>query len=70
VLLQSWADDPNEDVRRAAQDALESYRRLDEEASRRMQQYADLLSGKVTPDDLLAPATAWVWDGADYVPEQ
>jgi len=70
ALLKSWAEDPDEDVRRAVEAALASHRRRADEVTRQLQQYSDLLSGKIGPDDLLPPPAVWVWDGEKYVPEQ
>lgn len=67
TLLDRWVDDSDEGVRQAARSALEIHKKREEESQTRLRQYADLLAGKIKPDDLLAPATPWVWNGETYV---
>ena len=70
TLLESWAeDDADERVRQAAAEQLDRRQQREAETERRLQQYADLISGKISPEDLLAPQAAWIWDGERYVPE-
>ena len=62
AILESWATDTDEGVKAAAQSALEDYHE-------RSRQAADLIAGKIKPDNLLGSQTAYVWNGQDYVPE-
>jgi hypothetical protein len=73
-LLDQWAKkDPEDGVRQAAQaqlkKRLQRQQEAEEKAKRGAQQFADLVSGKIRPDDLLPPQPAWVWDGKRYVEE-
>jgi hypothetical protein len=62
-LLERWAQSDDESTRQAAQQQIAEHQR-------RMQQWSELLTGKIKPDDLLPPAQAWVWNGTEYVPEE
>lgn len=69
-LVERWATESTDDgVRQAAKAMLDQRERREELAEQRLQQYADLLAGKIRPDDLMPPRQAWVWDGDKYVPE-
>jgi hypothetical protein len=63
ALLESWANAPDAELRSAARKHLDEHRKLDRQA-------ADLISGRIKPDDLLPSYTPYVWNGQDYVPEQ
>jgi hypothetical protein len=70
-LLENWAEeDSDEGVREAAAKQLDLRQEREAETEKRLQQYADLISGRIGPEDLLPPQPAWVWDGERYVPEE
>jgi len=60
AILASWAAEPDEQLSTVAQEHLDNYRK-------RGHQAAELIAGKIKPDDLLPPQTQYVWDGQDYV---
>ena len=62
AVLDAWVDDPDPTVSVAARAELEAERV-------RAQRAADLVAGRITPDDLLPPATPCVWDGERCVAE-
>jgi hypothetical protein len=71
--LEEWADDATSpDAQRAARAQLDGWsaeeRKAAEKKSADVARAAELISGKIKPDDLLPPATPYVWDGKDYVP--
>jgi hypothetical protein len=66
AVVAAWADDPDAALATAARTALNKIRAEEERSER---QYADLLAGRIQPDDLLPPAQPYVWNGEDYVPE-
>ena len=61
VVLESWAADPDTQLR-TLEEHLDNYRERD-------RQTADLIAGKIKPDDLLPQRTPYIWDGQDYVQE-
>jgi hypothetical protein len=61
-ILESWANSGDKEVSEAAGEAYAEYQE-------RHRQAMDLIAGKIQPDDLLEPQTAYVWNGQDYVPE-
>ena len=62
AILASWAAETEEQLSIIAQEHLNDYHK-------RQRQAADLIAGKIKPDDLLPPQTPYIWDGQDYVPE-
>ncbi len=62
AILALWAAEPDAQLRVAAQEHLDEYQK-------RGRQVAELISGKIKPDDLLPPQTPYVWNGEYYVPE-
>ena len=62
AILELWAAEPDAQLRTAAQEHLDEYQK-------RGRQVAELISGKIKPDDLLPRQTPYVWNGEDYVPE-
>ena len=62
TILESWAAEKDEQLRILAQEHLDNHRERD-------RQTADLIAGKIKPDDLLPPQIPYVWDGQNYVPE-
>lgn len=62
AILELWAAEPDAQLRTAAQEHLDEYQK-------RGRQVAELISGKIKPDDLLPTQTPYVWNGEDYVPE-
>ncbi len=73
ALLEKWANDPASGVVKEAKWRLEYFDKKQKERQGGVftQDTIDgLLSGKIKPDDLLVPATAYIWDGEKYIPEK
>ncbi|NQV33476.1 MAG: hypothetical protein HQ515_12355 [Phycisphaeraceae bacterium] len=68
-LAERWAADSHEDIAAVATAQLAV---RDERKAQQQQQLAltaDLLAGKLKPDDLLTSTTAYTWNGIEYVPD-
>jgi hypothetical protein len=69
-LLDRWAGEGNEKVRKIVQWQREEQKQEDAAHARRLQQWSDLLAGKIQPEDLVPPQKPWHWDGTRYVQEK
>ena len=68
ALAETWATDPDADLAKAATEQLQI---RDQRAAQQQQQLAraaDLIVGRIKPDDLLPSPTAYVWNGTKYAP--
>jgi len=74
ALAEKWAteiraDDPMLDICRIAAEQLKI---RDQRAAQRQQeltQAADLIAGRIKPDDLLPAPTPYTWNGTEYIPD-
>ena len=69
-LLDRWAGEDNAELRKAAEQQRAEQKKEDAEHARRLQQWSDLLAGKIQPEDLVPPQKPWLWDGKQYVQEK
>ncbi len=67
ALLKKWSSSSSSLLKRRATESLDilSARMKLKEDRRKL--FADLVAGKITPDDLLLPTKPFVWDGEKYV---
>ncbi len=66
-LADKWSSDPDSDIAKAAAGQLGIRDARAAQARQRLSQAAELVSGNILPDDLLAPAATYKWNGAEYV---
>jgi hypothetical protein len=69
-LLDRWQREGDAKVRRAVGEQLEEQEEEDGRQARRLQQWADLLAGRIQPQDLVPPQKPWDWNGKQYVQEK
>jgi hypothetical protein len=69
-LLDRWATEGNDEVRKAIQRQREERKEEDAAHAGRLQQWSDLLAGKIQPEDLLPPQKPWHWDGTQYIQQK
>ncbi|MHC4153882.1 MAG: hypothetical protein ACYST6_02990 [Planctomycetota bacterium] len=69
-LAEKWAQDPDEKVATAARRQLDMREERLRDKQERLKKAADLIAGRIKPDELLAPAQPYVWNGECYVPEK
>jgi len=66
-LATKWSTDPDPDIAKAAADQLRTRDQRTAETKQQLAHAADLLTGKIKPDDLLPSPTPYKWNGAEYV---
>jgi len=70
ALLEEWADGDNEKLARQAKWYLDKRAKETKSTKPPEGKGADLIAGRIKPDDLLPAATAYVWTDKGYVPEK
>ena len=70
VLAERWISDPDADIAQAAAEQLKIRDQRAAQLQRRLAQAADLIAGRIKPDDLLPASTAYAWNGSEYVPDK
>ena len=70
ALLEEWADGDNEKLVRQAKWFLDRHAKETKNLNPLTGKGADLIAGKIKPDDLLAGAAAYVWTDKGYVSEK
>jgi hypothetical protein len=68
-LIETWSHDESEWLTTQARERLAERAKSEAEREEHRQQLADLLAGRIQPDELLPPPTAYVWTDRGYVPE-
>jgi hypothetical protein len=69
-LLDQWSREGNAEVREAVAQQYQEQRKQDAEQAHRLQQWSDLLAGKIQAQDLVPPQKPWNWNGKEYVQEK
>jgi len=69
-LLDKWSREGNAEVRKAVEQQYQEKQKQNAEQARRLQQWSDLLAGKIQPEDLVPPQKPWDWNGKEYVQEK
>ena len=70
ALLEEWADGDNEKLARQAKWYLDKRAKETKSITPSADKGADLIAGKIKPDDLLAGALAYVWTDKGYLGEK
>ncbi len=70
ALLEEWAGGDNEELARQAKWYLDKRAEETKNVTPSAGKGADLIAGKIRPDDLLAGAAAYVWTDKGYVSEK
>ena len=70
ALLEEWADGDNEELVRRAKWRLDKRAKETKNIKPSAGKGADLIAGKIKPDDLLPGAAAYVWTDKGYVSEK
>jgi len=68
-LAKKWATDTNPDIAKAAAEQLKIRDLRTAQTQQQLAWAADLLSGKIKPDDLFTSASTYKWNGAEYIPD-
>lgn len=65
-LAEQWAADPDSDIVSAARDQLDIHAQRQIQQQTKIDRAADLLAGKIQPDDMIKTGAAYQWDGNEY----
>ncbi|GHT21946.1 hypothetical protein FACS189419_03710 [Planctomycetales bacterium] len=65
-MLTKWSKSENRRLAADAADALRNWNFHRELENNKKQWFADLIAGKITPDDLLPPEPKWTWTDSGY----
>lgn len=68
ALAEKWTTDPESPLAQAAAEQVKIRDQRATQAQEQLAQRADLLAGRIKPDDLLAATTPYTWNGVEYIP--